>query len=406
MTRVEADPILNQPQIYDPYDYALHDDPYPVYRRLRDEFPLYYNRKHDFYAVSRYADCMAVLRNFRTFINGRSTTLEKEIIPGSLPFILSMDPPDHTRLRHLMVDQFRPHNVAPLESVVRETAQKLLAPHAGTGRIDIIADFAAKLPMAIICALMGVRPEDEDMLRGWTDDIVHREDGSNEIAEVNITGTRSLLGYFEEMIQARLARGEAGEDIVGQLIAFERQGKLNHAEVLGYLYLLAIAGNETTTKLIGNVTYQLWENRHARDRLVADPALAAAAVEETLRIDGPTQMQGRETSEPFELYGHTIPAGSKVAVILTSGNRDERHYEDPESFKIDRGSRDHLGFGGGLHSCLGAALARLEGRVALEEMLKLMPDWDIDLANTRRMHSAYVRGYTHLPLIFTPRSAA
>ncbi|WP_157215173.1 cytochrome P450 [Flavisphingomonas formosensis] len=406
MCVAEADPILNQPQIYDPYEYALHDDPYPVYRRLRDEFPLYYNRKHDFYAVSRYADCMTVLRNFKTFINGKSTTLEKEVIPGSLPFILSMDPPDHTRLRHLMVNQFRPHNVAPLEEVVRETARKLLAPHAGTGRIDIIADFAAKLPMAIICALMGVDPADEDMLRGWTDDIVHREDGSNEIVEVNITGTRNLLGYFEEMIQGRLARGEVGEDIVGQLIAFEQQGKLNHAEVLGYLYLLAIAGNETTTKLIGNFTYQLWENRHERDRLIGDPSLAAGAVEETLRIDGPTQMQGRETAEPFELHGHTIPAGSKVAVILTSGNRDERHYDDPETYRMDRGSRDHLGFGGGLHSCLGAALARLEGRIALEEMLATMPDWDIDLASTRRMHSAYVRGYTHLPLTFTPRSAA
>ncbi|MDB5583538.1 MAG: cytochrome [Bradyrhizobium sp.] len=398
------DDILNQPQIYDPYEYALHDNPYPVYKRLRDEFPLYYNQKHGFYALSRYEDCMAALRNFRVFINSKSTTLEKEVIPGVLPFILMMDPPDHTRLRHLMVDQFRPHNVAPLEAMVRAMARKLLAPHAATGKMDVIQDFAAKLPMAIICELMGVRPEDEDMLRGWTDDIVHREDGSNAILEVNISGTQQLLGYFETMIQGRIAAGETGDDLVGQLMAYEKADKLSHIEVLGYLFLMAIAGNETTTKLIGNFTWQLWDRKSERDRLVADTSLIAGAVEETLRIDGPTQMQGRETAEPIEIHGHTIPAGSKVAIILTSGNRDERHYDDPEVFKIDRGARDHLGFGGGLHSCLGAALARLEGRVALEEMLEMMPDWEIDLASSHRMHSAYVRGYTHLPVTFTPRS--
>lgn len=396
--------IAGQDQIYDPYEYKLHDDPYPVYQRLRDEYPLFYNSKHDFYAVSRYDDCMSVLRNFKVFVNKHSTTLEKEIIPGVLPFILMLDPPDHTRLRHLMVNQFRPQNVAPLEDIVRRMARKLLAPHAAAGRIDIIQDFAAKLPMAIICQLMGVREADEDMLRGWTDDIVHRDDGSSEISEVNITGTRNLLGYFEQMIQERLAGGNWGEDLVGQLMAFEKEGKLNHMEVLGYLYLIAIGGNETTTKLIGNFSWQLWKAGDERARLVADRSLAAAAVEETLRIDGPTQMQARTTSQPYEMHGHVIPAGAKMAVILTSGNRDERHYADPDRFMIDRHSRDHLGFGAGLHSCLGAALARLEGRVALEEMLDIMPDWAVDEDGTRRMHSAYVRGYTHLPLSFTPRS--
>lgn len=399
------DPILNQPQIYDPYDYALHDDPYPTYKRLRDEFPLFYNQKHDFYTVSRYDDCMTVLRNFKVFTN-KSTTLEKILIPGVLPFILILDPPHHTKLRHLMVDQFRPQNVAPLEGIVREMARKLLEPALTRGSFDIIQDFAAKLPMAIICKLLGVDPKDEDMLRGWTDDIVHREDGSNEILEVNISGTRNLIGHFEEMIQGRLARGETGDDFVGQLMVMETEGRITHIEVLGYLYLLTIAGNETTTKLIGNFTWLLWANKDERDRLLADRSLAAGAVEETLRADGPTQMQARETSQDFELYGHTIPAGSKMAIILTSGNRDERHYEDPDSYRIDRNSRDHLGFGGGLHSCLGAALARLEGRIALEEMLDVMPDWEIDVANTRRMHSAYVRGYTHLPITFTPRSPA
>ena len=224
-TDLLTDAIQDQPQIYDPYDYALHDDPYPVYKRLRDEFPLYYNHKHDFYAVSRYDDCMAVLRNFKTFINAKSTTLEKNVIPGVLPFMLFRDPPEHTRLRRLMADQFRPQNVAPLESIVRDMARRLLAPHAATGSIDVIADFAAKLPMAIICRLMGVRPEDEDMLRGWTDDIVHREDGSSEILEVNITGTQQLLGYFEAMMQERIAADAIGEDFVGQLIAGRTRGQ-------------------------------------------------------------------------------------------------------------------------------------------------------------------------------------
>ena len=398
--------IMDQPQIYDPYAYALHDDPYPVYRRLRDEFPLYYNKKHDFYAVSRYQDCMAVLRNFKVFINGNSTTLEKETIPGLLPMLLMSDPPDHTRLRHLMSDQFRPHNVAYLEDIVRTMARRLLAPHLAVGKIDIIQDFAAKLPMAIMCQLLGVPEKDEDMLRGWTDDIVHRDDGVSETTPINEIGTRNLLGYFEVMIQARLAKNEVIDDLVGQLMVQEAEGKLSHIEVLGYLFILAIAGNETTTKLIGNFSHLLWSNKGERERLLADRSLCAGAVEETLRIDGPTQMQARESAQDFELYGHVIPAGSKIAVILTSGNRDDRHYQDPDRFLVDRGSRDHLGFGGGLHSCLGAALARLEGRVALEEMLDCMPDWDIDSAGTHRMHSAYVRGYTHLPMTFTARSAA
>ena len=396
--------IVGQDQIYDPYEYKLHDNPYPVYKRLRDEYPLFYNKKHDFYAFSRYDDCMAALRNFRVFVNKYSTTLEKEIIPGVLPFILMLDPPDHTRLRHLLVNQFRPQNVAPLEDIVRKMARKLLAPHARAGKIDIIQDFAAKLPMAIICPLMGVREEDEDLLRGWTDDIVHRDDGVSETTEVNETGARNLLGYFELMIQARLKTGELGEDLVGQLMAFEKEGKLNHAEVLGYLFLITIGGNETTTKLIGNFSWQLWRAKDERARVIADRSLAAAAVEETLRMDGPTQMQARTTSEDVEMYGHVIPAGSKVAVILTAGNRDERHYTDPDRFMVDRHSRDHLGFGAGLHSCLGAALARMEGRIALEEMLDIMPDWEVIEASSHRMHSPYVRGYTHLPLIFTPRS--
>jgi cytochrome P450 len=385
---------------YDPFDYAHHEDPYAAYRRLRDEAPVYRNEQYGFYALSRYADCLAALRNHRVFSSAEGTSLEP--LKAQVPTLLNSDPPTHTRLRKLLSDLFLPPAVAPLEQAVRDLARELLEPHARAGRLDVIADFAAKLPMAIICRLLGFARADEDMLRSWTDTVVHRDEDVFEMPEAGMRATLDLYAYFEADLRRRTGQPSRG-DLVATLMAAEADGKLTHDELLGYVYILSIAGNETTTKLIGNIVYQLHCHPEQKAAVLADRSLVAGAVEETMRYDGPTQMMARTTTSPIELHGVTIDAGQRVALLFISANRDERKFANAETFDIRRGSRDHLGFGGGLHACLGAALARLEARVAIEELLRVAPDFSVDTRGLARMHSPQVRGYTHVPVTFTGR---
>lgn len=386
---------------YDPFDYRTHEDPYPIYRRLRDDAPAYFNEKYGFWALSRYADCVAALRDFKTFSSADGTNLEP--LKAQVAYVQTTDPPTHTRLRHLIAPMLTPQKVVALEDAVRRMARELLEPHLASGRLDIIVDFAARLPMAIICQLLGFPREDEDMVRGWTDLVVHREEGVFEMPEAGLQATLKLYDYFQKAFEARKGKPPRG-DLMDRLIEAEAAGNLTHDEMLGYLYILSIAGNETTTKLIGTMVHQLHRNPDQKEMLRADPKLARGVVEETLRLDGPTQMQARTTTRDVELHGRTIEAGRKVALLFISANRDERHYANPDRFDIRRNAVDHLGFGGGLHSCLGSALARLEGRVALEEIMRLLADFTVDEAGLRRMHSPAVRGFTHVPVSFTGRA--
>ena len=388
---------------YNPFDYALHDDPYPVYRWLRDEAPAYQNEEFGFWALSRFEDCAGALRNFKVFSSASGTTLEPT--KAQVPTLINSDPPTHTAMRHLISGMFTPARVASLEDNVRSLARELLAPHRASGRIDVITDFAAKLPMAIICRLLGFPKADEDMLRLWTDTVVHRDEGVFEMPDAGMHATLKLYDYFNGHMDEH--RGASTrEDIIASLMAAEEAGTLSHDEVLGYIYILSIAGNETTTKLIGNMVYQLHRNPDQLALLRDEPAMLAAAVEETMRYDGPTQMMARTTTVDVTLHGRTIPADSKVALLLTCANRDERKYARAEAYDIRRNPRDHLGFGGGLHACLGAALARLEARVAMEELLALFGDFAVEEGKLARMHSPQVRGYTHVPVTFAPMTHA
>jgi len=395
-----AKPLTRDPLNYDPFDYSLHDDPYPVYKRLRDEAPVFHNRKFGFWALSRYEDCANAARDFRTFSSAQGTSLED--LKAQVEYLINTDPPVHTKLRHLISNLFTPQKVAPLEEAVRKMARELLAPHLASGKIDIITDFAAKLPMAIICQLLGFPREDEDMLRAWTDTVVHREEGKFEMPDEGMHATLKLYEYFNQDM-AKRAEGHTREDIIAMLMQAEEEGRLKHDDVVGYIYILSIAGNETTTKLIGNICYQLHKHPEQAALLRDDPSLLPAAIEEVMRFDGPTQMMARTTTRDVELHGETIPAGAKVALIFTSANRDERKYKDAESFDIRRNARDHLGFGGGLHACLGAALARLEAKVAMEEIIAALGHFEVDESGLDRMHSPSVRGFTHVPLHFDPK---
>ncbi|WP_380872901.1 putative cytochrome P450 [Sphingomonas sp. DBB INV C78] len=382
---------------YDPFDYALHDDPYATYRRLRDEEPVFHNRKFDFWALSRYADCQAAVRNFTLFSSAQGTTLEP--IKAEVPTLINADPPVHTKMRHLIAGMFTPAKVAVLEQGVRDLARELLAPHRETGRIDVITDFAAKLPMAIICRLLGFPKADEDMLRNWTDTVVHRDEGVFEMPDEGMHASYALYGYFAEDMKRRAAEPPR-DDIIAALMAAEAAGELSHEEVLGYIFILSIAGNETTTKLIGNMMFQLHRHPDQLALLHAEPDLLPSAVEETMRFDGPTQMMARTTTQDVPLHDRIIPKGAKVALLFTCANRDERKYERAEVYDIRRNPRDHLGFGGGLHACLGAALARLEAKVAMEELLAMTGDFAVEEARLQRMHSPQVRGFTHVPVTF------
>ncbi|WP_380872383.1 cytochrome P450 [Sphingomonas sp. DBB INV C78] len=386
---------------FDPYSYATHDNPYPVYRRLRDEAPLYFNEQRGFWVVSRYDDCRAALRNFSAFSNASGTTLEDT---PALQDVLSSDPPDHTRLRHVMSPLFQPTKIARLEDMVRAATRSLLACHAEIGRIDIIDDFACRLPMLVISRMLGHPPEDDEMLLNWTNTTIHRDEGVQALPAAGLEALTSINNYNDAVLRRR-ADGPPRDDLVGALIAAIREGRLSHVEAMGYMQILSFAGHETTTKLIGNMIYQLFRHPEQRQWLLDDPSLIAAAVEETVRFDTSVQLQARTMLSDFEMHGRTIPAGARVAILFGSANRDDRKYADAETYDIRRNARDHIGFGYGLHSCLGAPLARLEARIAIEELLALMPDYVVDEAGARRVHSANVRGYSHLPVNFAPSTA-
>ncbi len=383
---------------FDPYSYATHENPYPIYRRLRDEAPLYHNDQYDFWAVSRFDDCKSVLKNFSVFSSAKGIELQGR--PAAAYFdVMTTDPPNHTRLRHVMSELFQPAKMAELEQLIRTTARSLLASCRETGRIDMIADYAGRLPMLIMCRLLGYPPEDDARIMQWTNDAVHTEEGVQGLTAAGIEGLINLGKYNEAVIAAR-SQASLSEDLVSHLMTALQSGRINHLETMGYLQLLAFAGHETTTKLMGNAVFQLWKHPETLQSVLDDPALISGAIEETLRYDSSVQLQARTTTRAVEMHGRVIPEGAKVAVLFGSAGRDDRKYERPDVFDIKRNSRDHIGFGYGLHSCLGAPLARLESRIALEELFKMTGRYEVDQANARIVHSANVHGFQSLPLSF------
>ena len=389
---------------YDPLDHELHEDPYPVYKKLRDTAPLYRNEERGYWVLSRYQDCLMALRNFKTFCNRYGNQLEP-VTEEQLPTVLTYDPPHHTRLRGLTARLFTPQAVSVLEEKVRTLARSLIAPHLDKGRMDVMADFAVRLPMTIIGQLLGVPPKDYDKLQHWTDATVVHDEDEFEMTQVGREGFLNTYKYYEDVLNERMkSESNPTDDIVAKLSKAEADGRLNHQELLGYLYLLTVGGHETTTKFVGNMTYHLFKNPDQRQRLLDDPSLIYSAIEEGARYDGPVQICARAVSSDTELYGQFLKAGEKVGIIFMSANRDERHYPNPDVFDVGRNPVDHLGFGAGLHSCLGAALARLESRIALQEILRAMPQYAVDEAASERVHAPSVRGFTRLPVEFSRTS--
>ncbi len=384
---------------YDPFSYELHENPYPLYARLRAEAPAYHNEERDFWALSRYDDVRTALLDHETYCSSRGFTLE-DIGDFALPMLLGMDPPDHTRLRATIHRALTPRRIALLEGPVRALARELLGRVAPRGHCDMIADFAAILPMAVIARMLGVPQRDHDRLRRLADEMLHREHGVSGVPESGKRAAGEIYAYFDALLGERDTSD--ADDLLSLLLEAESRGEISHVEILGFCFLLIIAGNETTTKLIGNMTFQLSIHAEQRDHVIADRSLVANAVEEVLRYDTSTHMMARTLTSDVELHGRRMHAGTKVALILASANRDERRWPSPERFDIRRDTSEHLGFGFGVHHCMGAALARLEARVALDEMLSMLPDFIVDADGLERAHSGNVRGYTRVPVRFTP----
>ena len=389
---------------YDPFDFEIDDDPYPVWKRLRDEAPLYYNDKYDFFALSRFHDVEEALKDWRTYSSAKGTLLELikadiELPPGTFIF---EDPPAHDLHRGLLSRVFTPRRMAAIEPDIPAFCARALDPLVGSDGFDVIADLGAQVPMRTIGMLLGIPESDQVELRDRIDHGLQlREAGMPTIEKGFDELAQSEL--FEQYIDYRYEH--PGDDVMTDLITAEYtdvdgvQRRLTREEALGYINLVAAAGNETTNRLIGWTTWLLARHPDERRAVLEDRSLVNNTIEEVLRYESPSPVQARYVMRDVELHGTTVPEGSAILLLNASGNRDERVFEDPDRFDVRRQIAHHLAFGYGIHFCLGAALARIEGRVVLDELLTRFPEWEIDEERAVRGRTSTVRGWASMPVV-------
>jgi cytochrome P450 len=381
---------------YDPYAYEVHEDPYPLYERMRAEAPAYYNPRLDFWALTRFDDCHDALVDWQSYSSAEGTVLE---LMGKTEFarnlIIFMDPPKQTRYRNLVSKAFTPGRIRALEPRIREIAVRHLERLVGRPRFDVVKEFTAKLPMDVISSLLGIPEPDRDAVRGWSNDLLHRDPGNPMPTAKGFESMARLMVYFDEQMADRRKRPR--DDMMTDLVGAELDGeRLADADIRGFLNLLATAGNETVTKLLATAFYWLDRFPDQRRILVREPAVIENAVEELLRFDPPSHYQGRTLTRDVELHGQTLPKGARVLIVNGASGRDERRFPDPDRLDVRREIEFHLGFGYGRHICLGAFLARMESRIALEELLRRWPEYGVPAEGVERMHSSNVRGLSGL----------
>jgi cytochrome P450 len=387
---------------FDPYDVEINADPYPVYERLREEAPLYYNERYDFWALSRHEDVTKALVNWQVFSSSHGDLLDILRAGIELPggVVMWEDPPLHTTHRGLMSRVFTPRRMAQLEDQVRAYCIKCLDPLVGSNGFDIIAEVAAMLPMRVIGMLLGIPEQDQVAVRNKTDrDLRTRPGQPMVIVESEVVTGEMFADYVEWRSR------HPSDDLMTMLLNAEFEDEtgvtrtLTRQEVLTYTSVLAGAGNETTGRLIGWLAKVLAEHPDQRRLVVEDRSLIPNVVEETLRYEPTGHASARWVREDIDYYGTTLPTGSAVLLIMASANRDPRRFENPDVYDVTRNDVQHVTFGYGLHFCLGAHLARLEGRVALDEFLKRWPEWDVDYSGIKLASTSTVRGWERLPII-------
>ncbi|MFC9978554.1 cytochrome P450 [Gordonia sp. NPDC127522] len=374
-----------------------------MFRRIREEAPLYYNADHDFYALSRHADVNAALINHQTFSSARGAILELikaniDIPPGVLIF---EDPPIHDIHRKLLARMFTPRKVFDLEPQIRQFCADSLDPLIGTGRIDFVKDLGAQMPMKVIGMLLGIPDEDQAAIRDFANDQMRTEEGKPMKAAEEGMVSGDIFGAYIDW-----RREHPSDDIMTELLNVEFEDetgtvrRLSRDELLTYVNVVAGAGNETTTRLIGWAGKVLAEHPDQRRELVENPELIHNAIEELLRFEPPAPHVARYVTRDVEYHGQTVPEGSVMMMLIGAANRDDRRYPAGDTFDIHRDTKQHLTFSIGTHFCLGSSLARLEGRIALEEILKRIPEWDVDLTDAALSPTSTVRGWDTLPATF------
>ncbi len=397
---------------YDPWDYAIDADPYPVWKRLRDEAPVYYNEQHDFYALSRYDDVLNGLIDADTFKSGHGIVLEMitDEPYENIEMMIMKDPPEHTRLRKLVARAFTPRAISDLERRVRLLCGQFLDTVADQDEFDYVATFAGLLPPTVILALVGYPEGHAAEFRELANSTLHVDEGTT--MQGGMTKMTSMVSESGEIGQAAFQiipdlmeqrRKDPQDDLLTGLVhaEIEEDGgtrRLTLEEILGFVQLISLAGTETVARLLGFAAVTLARHPDQRKELAENPSLLPNAVEELLRYEAPSPIQSRWVSHDVELHGVTIPRGARCSLLNGSADRDERHFPDPDRFDIHRDIDRQLAFGYGQHFCIGAAVARLEGRVALEETLKRYPTWEIDESRLERIHTSTVRGYTSVPM--------
>lgn len=399
-TREGENAMLDTVPEWDPYNYELALSPYATFKRLRDEAPLYYNAKHDFFAMSRFADCEAGLADNETFISGKGVIMEmiRAGYPTPPGFFISNDPPVHTAYRALLARSFTAPRMALLEQQIRDFCTHTLDALGDVRRFDLIRDFASVIPMRVISMLLGIPEEHQEEIRAQAEARLRTEVGKPMTATPYV-----IEPLFEEFIEIRTK--DPSEDMMSELIHREfddSEGvrrRLTRQEVGNIIQMLSAAGNETTNKLIGWTARLLAQHPDQRAAIREDRSLLVPAIEEVLRCEPPADHVARYVARDFEAYGETVPAGGIMIFLTGAANRDERQFADPEAFNIHRDRKLHLSFGYGPHLCIGAALARIEGRIALDELLNRFPEWDVDETGAKLIPTSSVRGWESLPLV-------
>jgi cytochrome P450 len=396
-----------RPVIYDPYARQMQEDPYPTYRYFRDEEPCSHNPQMDFYALFRFEDVWEATLDWKTYSSSLGPILEnKGEIPGEVMSIIGMDPPRHVRIRNLVSKGFTPRRIAALEPEIRRLARRHLDAVAGERHFDFQAALSNGLPMDVISLLVGIPAEDRATYRSWVDRGLERDPETGKPPPGALEGMLSASAYVKRILGERRARPR--DDLVSLLAHSEYEDvdgqvkRLADHEVVSFVGLLAAAGAETTTKLLGNCMVYLARHPEQRRRLWADPRLLPGAIEEVLRYDAPSQFQGRVAMRDVLVHGVRIPRGARVALVTGAACRDEREFPEPDRFDVERRPPRQIYFGYGNHVCIGKSLARLEARVVLEEVRERFPDYEVDESGATRTYQAHVRGFATVPIRVPP----
>ena len=394
--------------VFDPFSADFFSGPYETYRRLRDEAPVYHSEKYGFWALSRYSDVAAAIRDTETYSSARGVSLDmflEEPMEGMPDLVIMMDPPDHTRMRKLVNKVFTPRAVMSLEPMIRATITEF-ADRLDLTSFDAVQDFTALFPVEIISAMLGVPREDRQRVRHWIDRALTRAPGDFRPSEDGTAANIESGLYYYELVQQR--RAEPQDDMISRLIEVEVErddggvAQLTDLEITGFLSLLGGAGAETVTKVVASALVLLSQRPEQWRMLRDDRSLVPTAFEEVLRYEGPVGYLIRWSTREIELHGHTIPKHVPVMLVTGAATRDERAFDDPDVFDITRKPAGfNLGFGYGAHSCLGAALARMEGRIAMEILLDRMPAFEVDHSALQRVNMTNVMGYSNVPVRLT-----